>query len=253
MKNITVRKNRAKSGLVSHQKLQGHQLTRAMTSPSSSMNVYVAAAGNSFVSQSGLVAVLKAVRKHGLPDAISRPTLKRRRAEAIPRETPVGPLWGSMQLLCEDNKLLELPVCNPYALLYVTLENCKPFREYFETVIGSVGNSAAAPLRIICYCDEILPGDQLKATNMRKLVAWYWSILDFKGQLGREQLWFQLTCCRTVHVKKVLGQYSQIWKKFANSFKHNPWTEDLASTCHWVDHALMCSSRSKFFWGTKRP
>ena len=80
------------------------------------MNVYVAAAGNSFVSQSGLVAVLKAVRKHGLPDAISRPTLKRRRAEAIPRETPVGPLWGSIQLLCEDNKLLELPVCNPYAL-----------------------------------------------------------------------------------------------------------------------------------------
>ena len=101
------------------------------------MNVYVAAAGNSFVSQSGLVAVLKAVRKHGLPDAISRPTLKRRRAEAIPRETPVGPLWGSIQLLCEDNKLLELPVCNPYALLYVTLQNCKPFREYFETVIGS--------------------------------------------------------------------------------------------------------------------
>ena len=186
------------------------------------MNVYVAAAGNSFVSQSGLVAVLKAVRKHGLPDAISRPTLKRRRAEAIPRETPVGPLWGSIQLLCEDNKLLELPVCNPYALLYVTLQNCKPFREYFETVIGSVGNSAAAPLRIICYCDEILPGDQLKATNMRKLVAWYWSILDFKGQLGREQLWFQLTCCRTVHVKKVLGQYSQIWKKVCQLFQTQP-------------------------------
>ena len=186
------------------------------------MNVYVAAAGNSFVSQSGLVAVLKAVRKHGLPDAISRPTLKRRRAEAIPQETPVGPLWGSIQLLCEDNKLLELPVCNPYALLYVTLDNCKPFREYFETVIGSEGNSAAAPLRIICYCDEILPGDQLKATNMRKLVAWYWSILDFKGQLGREQLWFQLTCCRTVHVKKVLGQYSQIWKKVCQLFQTQP-------------------------------
>ena len=214
--------HRAKSGLVSHQNLQGHQLTRAMTSTSSSMNVYVAAAGHSFVSQSGLVAVLKAVRKHGLPDAISRPTLKRRRAEAIPQETPVGPLWGSIQLLCEDNRLLELPVCNPYALLYVTLENCRPFREYFETVLESVGNSAANPLKIICYCDEVLPGDQLKATNMRKMVAWYWSILDFKGQLGREELWFQLTCCRTVHVKKVLGQYSQIWKKICRLFQTQP-------------------------------
>ena len=152
-----------------------------MTSTSSGMNVYVAAAGHSFVSQSGLVAILKAVRKHGLPDAISRPTLKRRRADAIPQETPVGPLWGSIQLLCEGNSLLQLPVCNPYALLYVTLENCRPFREYFESV--HVGNSAAAPFKIICYCDEILPGDQLKATNMRKMVAWYWSILDFKGQL----------------------------------------------------------------------
>ena len=71
------------------------------------MNVYVAAAGHSFVSQSGLVAVLKAVRKHGLPDAISRLTLKRRRADAIPQETPVGPLWGSIQLLCEGNSLPE--------------------------------------------------------------------------------------------------------------------------------------------------
>ena len=106
-----------------------------MTSTSSGMNVYVAAAGHSFVSQSGLVAVLKAVRKHGLPDAISRPTLKRRRADAIPQETPVGPLWGSIQLLCEGNSLLQLPVCNPYALLYVTLENCRPFREYFESVL----------------------------------------------------------------------------------------------------------------------
>eukprot|EP00435_Cladocopium_sp_Y103_P027822 s3514_g6.t2 len=173
-----------------------------MTS-SSSRNVYVAAAGHSFVSQSGLVAVLKAVRKHGLPDAISRPTLKRRRAEAIPQATPVGPLWGSIQLLCEGNSLLELPVCNPYALLYVTLENCQPFREYFESVVESVGNSARAPFRIICYCDEILPGDQLKATNMRKLIAFYWSILDFRGQLGREELWFQLACCRTTRVKKV--------------------------------------------------
>ena len=186
------------------------------------MNVYVAAAGHSFVSQSGLVAVLKAVREHGLPDAISRPTLKRRRADAIPQETPVGPLWGSIQLLCEDNNLLELPVCNPYALLYVTLANCTSFREYFEGVLESAGNSAATPFKIICYCDEILPGDQLKATNMRKMVAWYWSILDFKGQLGREELWFQLTCCRTVHVKKVLGQYSQIWKKVCQLFQTQP-------------------------------
>ena len=74
----------------------------------SSRHVYVAAASHAFVSQSGIVAVLKSVREHGLPDAISRPTLKRTRQEAMPDMTPLGPLHGSVDLQTTDGGMVQI-------------------------------------------------------------------------------------------------------------------------------------------------
>lgn len=89
---------------------------------SSSSNVYVAAAGHSFVSQSGIVALLRSVKEHGLPEAISRPTLKRARQQAMQQETPLGPLFSTIALHAEDNETIHAPVVNPLPLLWVYLE-----------------------------------------------------------------------------------------------------------------------------------
>ena len=131
----------------------------------SSRHVYVAAASHAFVSQSGIVAVLKSVREHGLPDAISRPTVKRTRREAMPDMTPLGPLHGSVDLQTTDGGMVKLPVMNPWALLHATLERCESFRDFFEGVMASCKNTAETPFKVALYCDEILPGDQLKPTN----------------------------------------------------------------------------------------
>ena len=188
---------------------------------SSSSNVFVATANRSFVSQSGLVAVLKAVKEHGVPDAISRRTVKRRRIDALPSQTPVGPLWTTIKLNCEENETMDVPVVNPYPLLYLMLERNDAFRQFFEE--ASAGQSVDNPLRVILYCDEILPGDQLKVTNMRKMVGWYWSVANFQSRLGCEQLWFHCCILRSAHVKKVLGQYSQIFKAVVNLFLTPPY------------------------------
>lgn len=189
----------------------------------SSRHVYVAAASHAFVSQSGIVAVLKSVREHGLPDAISRPTLKRTRREAMPDMTPLGPLHGSVDLQTTDGGMVKLPVMNPWALLHATLERCESFRDFFEGVMASCKNTAETPFKVALYCDEILPGDQLKPTNQRKLVAFYWSLLEFKGQLGRDGLWWQIAICRTSHVKRIAGHYSQIFKQICNLFQTPPY------------------------------
>ena len=142
------------------------RLVDVMSSGSrSSRHVYVAAASHAFVSQSGIVAVLKSVREHGLPDAISRPTLKRTRREAMPDMTPLGPLHGSVDLQTTDGGMVKLPVMNPWALLHATLERCESFRDFFEGVMASCTNTAETPFKVALYCDEILPGDQLKPTN----------------------------------------------------------------------------------------
>ena len=40
-------------------------------------------------------------------------------------------------------------------------------------------SSIAAPWRLLLYCDEIVPGNQLAYKSERKFWAWYWSILEF--------------------------------------------------------------------------
>ena len=180
-------------------------------------DVYVASASHAFVSQSGLVALLKSVREHGLPEHISRQTLKRTRVQALPGDTPLGPLQSTLSLIEEQGGTLELPCISPWPLLFATLERNESFREFFEGVLASSNNSAGNP-----FCDEILPGDQLKATNSRKMVAFYWSLMDFGNQLGRDVLWFQFSICRASHIKKVAGQYSQLFKKICELFTKPP-------------------------------
>eukprot|EP00438_Fugacium_kawagutii_P011637 Skav222051 [mRNA] locus=scaffold1020:518662:520062:+ [translate_table: standard] len=191
-------------------------------SSSSSKDVYVAAAGHSYVSQSGIVALLRSVKEHGLPEAISRPSLKRSREKAMMQQTPLGPLYTTIALACEDNETIHVPVANPLPLLWVTLQDNQAFSEWFWSVIDRQGICSTRPFRVIIYADEILPGDQLKATNSRKLVAFYWSVLEFDGQLGREDVWMHTFVLRTMHVKRVLGGYSQILRKICDLFVTPP-------------------------------
>ena len=81
-------------------------------------DVYVASASHAFVSQSGMVALLKSVREHGLPEHISRQTLRRMRARALPGHTPLGPLQSILSLIEEQGGTLELPCISPWPLLF---------------------------------------------------------------------------------------------------------------------------------------
>ena len=169
-----------------------------------------------------MVALLKSVREHGLPEHISRQTLKRTRVQALPGDTPLGPLQSTLSLIEEQGGTLELPCISPWPLLFATLERNESFREFFEGVLASSNKTAGNPFKVALYCDEILPGDQLKATNSRKMVAFYWSLMNFGNQLGRDMLWFQISICRTSHIKKVAGQYSQLFKKICELFTKPP-------------------------------
>lgn len=198
-------------------------LAPAMSSSSGSRNnVYVAAAGHSFVSQSGVVALLKSVKEHGLPDAISRPTLKRAREQAMTQQTPLGPLFFTIDLAVTNNDIIKAPVVNPLPLLWVTLNDNPDFADWFFSMVNHNGISATKPLRVVIYAGEILPGDQLKATISRKMLAFYWAFLEYNELLGREDLWMHACVLRTMHVKRVLGGYSQIMKKICNLFTTSP-------------------------------
>ena len=63
-----------------------------------------------------------------------------------------------------------------------------------------------APWSLICYCDEIVPGNVLRLDNNRKLLCVYVSIRELGPErLPRDALWFPLAVIRISQAKLVRG------------------------------------------------
>ena len=178
-----------------------------------SQRVFIEAHRQSYVSQSGVIAVLEAVKKHGLPKHLSRQTLKRTRQDEIDCHSPMGELFTTISVEMQSGSLKEFPAINPLALLWLLLSTCSGFREYFSGVMAEHTPHPERMWRICVYGDEVLPGNALKVINERKLMSFYWSFLEFGQELSSEQLWFHIFSLRTSHLKDVKGRVSQVFKK----------------------------------------
>eukprot|EP00438_Fugacium_kawagutii_P024642 Skav216075 [mRNA] locus=scaffold1111:21114:23159:+ [translate_table: standard] len=193
------------------------------SSGSSGSRVYVEAHRHSFVSQSGVIAVLQSVKEHGIPDTISRRALKRARKDALATDLlPFGELFHTIDVDMTDGSLQQFPVLNPLAWLHLLLTTIEEFRQYFFALIDSTGCDYTHPWDIVLYCDEISPGNVLKPTNNRKLVGWYWTFWQFGKRIHTEALWFHLCAIRTSHMKKVKGGYSGLFSKLLRLFFTHP-------------------------------
>ena len=199
-------------------------------SSSSSNRVNIEAHRTSYVSQSGVIAVLKAVREHGLPEAISRQSLKRVRVSALPKDTPLGPLFREVEATTHTNDTMKIPSVSPLPVLWHLVRSCPSFSEWFWE--KAQNSNISTPLRIALYCDEVLPGDALKATNHRKMVCWYWTILEYGHHCSCEELWTHLLTLRTVHVKKIAGGYSQLFRRVVELSHTSPFHARLGVSLH---------------------
>ena len=182
----------------------------------SGARVYVDSHRSSFASKSALVAILDSVKKHGLPETVSRKACKRARDSELDKTTPVGNLYGEIELELLNGQMKRVPIVNPAALLWTECKNCPAFASFVASRILE-NDSSITPRRIISYCDEILPGN-LKGLNQRKIWAWYWTFAEFSVNLGQEALWFHLLALRSTIVKQLKGGVSQLWAKAALSF-----------------------------------
>ena len=78
--------------------------------------VFIEAHRRSYVSQHGVIAVLEAVKKHGLPKHLSRQTLKRSRQDEIECNSPMGELFTTISVEMQNGSFKEFPAINPLAL-----------------------------------------------------------------------------------------------------------------------------------------
>ena len=142
-----------------------------------SQRVFIEAHRQSYVSQSGVIAVLEAVKKHGLPKHLSRQTLKRTRQDEIDCHSPMGELFTTISVKMQTGSFKEFPAINPLALLWLLLSTCSGFREYFSGVMAEHTPHPERMWRICVNGDDVLPGNALKVINERKLMSFYWGFL----------------------------------------------------------------------------
>ena len=169
-----------------------------------------------FVTKSALAAVLQDIAEHGLPDAISRQSIKRRRDADLNAKTPFGQMIVSYPVdLAEKGKHV-LKFIHPAALLSHLCATCLPF----ATHLAKCMRSNPPPWKVILYSDEVTPGNVLRHDNTRKLQALYWTFKELgPAANAAEHYWFNLGVCRSDVVKKLRGRMSFFVKTALQTFQ----------------------------------
>jgi hypothetical protein len=176
----------------------------------------------SYVSQSGLASVLKELRDAGgqLPNAISRDSIKRARQAEINADTTWGHMIQTLSINLEDPiESCEITYINPIAMLSHAASNCPQFGRLLKKRLDEKPAGPTSRWRIALYSDEVLPGNQLKHDNKRKLQAVYWSFMELGAmELSCECLWFVLTTVRSCTVARIEGGMSSLLKVMLEPF-----------------------------------
>ena len=179
-----------------------------------------------YVSLSGLESILKDLKRdHDLDiQGTSRRTLKRARDVEVDIETPHGQVLTEMtiQLLTKSSRteLQEkaLPVLNLGAFLWHACQSLPQFAAFFQRRLGQHASTAESPWQICLYADEITPGNPLKASNTRKVWAFYLSFAEFGAEARcQEDMWFCVCLARTSVVQKMRGGLSELTNLLAQS------------------------------------
>ena len=124
--------------------------------------------------------------------------------EKMRLHTPMGSLFTALERWARPRISVHQSTCLP-------VDGASPVPAILQVVSWSVGGhnpSYTAPWNSILHCEEVVPGNPLKPTNERKLVALYWSWLQY-GRLYREHVHPKLfRVDRSVHMKKIRGGHS---------------------------------------------
>ena len=106
----------------------------------------------------GTEKILRYVRDHGLPRAISGPSQTRAVAKAMKdMSTICGPLLQEMPVVLEDGTKEVTFVANPWTLLFLTVTRCAPFRRLLREKFRQTPCSFVKPWGSIIYFDEVSP------------------------------------------------------------------------------------------------
>ena len=152
------------------------------------------------VTASALSALLEAIASEPIDDTYSRRDIREARDEVITQDTPYGSLFTTVSLPAINGCNMEFDVINPFAMLHTCFLTCAGMRALMKRAL------LVQPWRLVMYCDEVTPGNQLAPDNLRKMWVFYFSFLEFgAAALSQEDAWFCISVMRTSRVKLLYG------------------------------------------------
>ena len=165
---------------------------------------------SSGIAHAKLVQLMRALRNEDdLEEATNITTYNLRDA--------VNSLWkevGELEVLPYETKKGEETTFSWYTVSFKKMlrhaANVSPnFREILREVWMQTPSTPASPLHLICYCDEVVPGNVLRLDNRRKLLAIYVTIREFGPHLIKNELmWLPIGLIRSSITKDVIGGVS---------------------------------------------
>lgn len=165
----------------------------------------------SFVSQSGIAALISQLRSEGVPKGTSRRAQYRARKVVCHQQTEFGPLVQEVEAVGKDGKVILVPIKTPLAAFACNVKTSKQFSDLVRKALADKPASPHDPWRIIMYQDGVDPSDGLSKNHSRKATVFYWSFLELGvAALGHEEVWMMPCVLRTSEVNKLDGGSIQL-------------------------------------------
>ena len=123
-----------------------------------------ALAGLKLVTAAALASILEVIERSSQEhffESISRWTIGKSLSSLAWIQTTAGPLFRHIELVRFDGTPFSWEVVAPAALLSYLCDVAPSFSHYLESLVSSRCCATAAPLNIIVYVDEAVPGDLL--------------------------------------------------------------------------------------------
>ena len=179
------------------------------------------------ISASSFVAVLKELQDDAFDESITRALVQQARDVTMNDDTPYGKILITLQLDCIDGSSYDMPIADPFAMLYSLIKNCHGFARLVARTLDRHPNSFDKPWRMVLYSDEVVPGNQMSFHNLRKVWVLYYSFMEFgMAILSMEDAWICIGNPKSDSVKKVQGGMAQVFgallkHMFSSSTGHN--------------------------------
>ena len=132
-----------------------------------------------YCSHSALAALLRIAETEELPVGSSRQDIAAARDSVTDVDTPYGKLHQQLKIPSTSGNELTLEIQAPFPSLWQACRVSAAFSAMLQRMHAAKPSSLEEPWKLVLYCDEVLPGNQLGYKSARKFWAFYWSILEF--------------------------------------------------------------------------